>query len=29
VTDAKKSIDAVGNDFSHLSGKIEQVKRLE
>lgn len=29
VTDAKKSIDAVGNDFSHLSGKIEQVKKLE
>ncbi len=29
VTDAKKTIDAVGNDFSHLSGKIEQVKRLE
>ncbi len=29
VTNAKKSIDSVGNDFSHLSGKIEQIKELK
>lgn len=29
VTNAKKTIDAVGNDFSQLSGKIEQIKQLK
>ncbi len=29
MTAAKNSIDAVGNDFSNLSGKIDKVKRLE
>ncbi|MEK7546347.1 MAG: DNA recombination protein RmuC [Patescibacteria group bacterium] len=29
VTNAKKTIDALGNDFSQISGKIEQIKHLK
>ena len=29
ATNAKKTLDAVGNDFSQLSNKIEQIKELK